>query len=102
MIRRPPRSTLFPYTTLFRSQGRQFSDNKLLLRPTRSTKRALINQNRGSNAKLRHKNPSTHRRTPTTNQEKKPDTTSIYHQPKDDLKTHTNHDRQTRLYLNYL
>jgi len=22
MIRRPPRSTLFPYTTLFRSQGR--------------------------------------------------------------------------------
>src|SRR3712207_6871741 len=25
MIRRPPRSTLFPYTTLFRSQGR-FAD----------------------------------------------------------------------------
>src|SRR5256885_7646899 len=24
MIRRPPRSTLFPYTTLFRSQGGQF------------------------------------------------------------------------------
>src|SRR5438034_3878469 len=23
MMRRPPRSTLFPYTTLFRSQGRQ-------------------------------------------------------------------------------
>src|SRR5687768_18247695 len=23
MIRRPPRSTLFPYTTLFRSQGRE-------------------------------------------------------------------------------
>src|SRR3989441_5562956 len=23
MIRRPPRSTLFPYTTLFRSQGRR-------------------------------------------------------------------------------
>src|SRR3712207_7222972 len=23
MIRRPPRSTLFPYTTLFRSEGRQ-------------------------------------------------------------------------------
>src|SRR3712207_7473718 len=23
MIRRPPRSTLFPYTTLFRSQGKQ-------------------------------------------------------------------------------
>src|SRR2546426_12226545 len=25
MIRRPPRSTLFPYTTLFRSQGRRGS-----------------------------------------------------------------------------
>src|SRR2546422_6724638 len=24
MIRRPPRSTLFPYTTLFRSTGREF------------------------------------------------------------------------------
>src|SRR3712207_7100031 len=24
MIRRPPRSTLFPYTTLFRSQGRAY------------------------------------------------------------------------------
>src|SRR3712207_7235056 len=24
MIRRPPRSTLFPYTTLFRSEGRMF------------------------------------------------------------------------------
>src|SRR5256886_13451471 len=26
MIRRPPRSTLFPYTTLFRSQGRSTVD----------------------------------------------------------------------------
>src|SRR5258707_12756086 len=26
MIRRPPRSTLFPYTTLFRSEVRPFSD----------------------------------------------------------------------------
>src|SRR3712207_8454404 len=26
MIRRPPRSTLFPYTTLFRSQARQQGD----------------------------------------------------------------------------
>src|SRR5258708_26749711 len=25
MIRRPPRSTLFPYTTLFRSLGRKFT-----------------------------------------------------------------------------
>src|SRR5438874_3950867 len=26
MIRRPPRSTLFPYTTLFRSHGREIRD----------------------------------------------------------------------------
>src|SRR5687767_15313665 len=29
MIRRPPRSTLFPYTTLFRSAGRPFSSSRL-------------------------------------------------------------------------
>src|SRR5258708_31585470 len=28
MIRRPPRSTLFPYTTLFRSQGRELRMRK--------------------------------------------------------------------------
>src|SRR3712207_7436346 len=28
MIRRPPRSTLLPYTTLFRSAGEQFSARK--------------------------------------------------------------------------
>src|SRR3712207_8546137 len=27
MIRRPPRSTLFPYTTLFRSDGRPFAQD---------------------------------------------------------------------------
>src|SRR3712207_8278661 len=27
MIRRPPRSALFPYTTLFRSQARQLTSN---------------------------------------------------------------------------
>src|SRR5256885_13192342 len=34
MIRRPPRSTLFPYTTLFRSKGHclGFGGNALLLR----------------------------------------------------------------------
>src|SRR2546430_16118073 len=30
MIRRPPRSTLFPYTTLFRSQGRRAAHALLL------------------------------------------------------------------------
>src|SRR2546422_2574795 len=29
MIRRPPRSTLFPYTTLFRSRGRPGGERKL-------------------------------------------------------------------------
>src|SRR3989449_8312514 len=33
MIRRPPRSTLFPYTTLFRSQGPGRSQPLPLLRP---------------------------------------------------------------------
>src|SRR3712207_8625494 len=28
MIRRPPRSTLFPYTTLFRSQGHRARDGR--------------------------------------------------------------------------
>src|SRR2546430_9459958 len=31
MIRRPPRSTLFPYTTLFRSHKLRFQINSLLL-----------------------------------------------------------------------
>src|SRR2546426_8899551 len=29
MIRRPPRSTLFPYTTLFRSQGARSGDDEI-------------------------------------------------------------------------
>src|SRR3712207_8670993 len=32
MIRRPPRSTLFPYTTLFRSEPRRPLPNRLLQR----------------------------------------------------------------------
>src|SRR3989475_6570214 len=32
MIRRPPRSTLFPYTTLFRSDGRLLAVNPALVR----------------------------------------------------------------------
>src|SRR2546428_8721795 len=32
MIRRPPRSTLFPYTTLFRSEGRRADDVQLAAR----------------------------------------------------------------------
>src|SRR5256885_11632474 len=37
MIRRPPRSTLFPYTTLFRSRALQ---RRRLLRPSRAAARA--------------------------------------------------------------
>src|SRR2546430_7995992 len=34
MIRRPPRSTLFPYTTLFRSDGWTEYGGEMALRPT--------------------------------------------------------------------
>src|SRR2546426_6582893 len=40
MIRRPPRSTLFPYTTLFRSQSRRrCAGDVLLARPTEAARR---------------------------------------------------------------
>src|SRR3712207_7515004 len=32
MLRRPPRSTLFPYTTLFRSRGGHIADCAILVR----------------------------------------------------------------------
>src|SRR5688572_32135344 len=35
MIRRPPRSTLFPYTTLFRSLANEFKEGDLLVGGTR-------------------------------------------------------------------
>src|ERR1022692_4058742 len=35
MIRRPPRSTLFPYTTLFRSEGIGLGLSQLLVNPHR-------------------------------------------------------------------
>src|SRR3989442_3398811 len=40
MIRRPPRSTLFPYTTLFRSHGTTIATNALLER--RGARVALV------------------------------------------------------------
>src|SRR3989449_5102086 len=36
MIRRPPRSTLFPYTTLFRSARRQGFSERVVFEPGRS------------------------------------------------------------------
>src|SRR5256885_11919795 len=41
MIRRPPRSTLFPYTTLFRSHGRPAQDFTLGCRGPRTTAAGL-------------------------------------------------------------
>src|SRR5690349_23721246 len=40
MIRRPPRSTLFPYTTLFRSQGLEAVDH--VLEPARIRRAARV------------------------------------------------------------
>src|SRR3989442_6712929 len=40
MIRRPPRSTLFPYTTLFRSQAGRSSVEPPSRPPTASTRRS--------------------------------------------------------------
>src|SRR2546426_7957237 len=39
MIRRPPRSTLFPYTTLFRSVGAPWLDADAVLRRVRNASR---------------------------------------------------------------
>src|SRR3712207_9420731 len=38
MIRRPPRSTLFPYTTLFRSEIKRFVTRRLVLEPQGDTR----------------------------------------------------------------
>src|SRR5256885_6957197 len=51
MIRRPPRSTLFPYTTLFRSvsevlQHRDREQHEDVARPLVKTKRDLLEQQR--------------------------------------------------------
>src|SRR3712207_7660288 len=42
MIRRPPRSTLFPYTTLFRSSNRR--ERNLLPAPTRMPARWILRE----------------------------------------------------------
>src|SRR3712207_6904774 len=41
MIRRPPRSTLFPYTTLFRSPGTERDRKRACLRTVRRSSRRL-------------------------------------------------------------
>src|SRR2546426_2555821 len=45
MIRRPPRSTLFPYTTLFRSRIGRITSNLLAFARAGSNQRALVDMN---------------------------------------------------------
>src|SRR3712207_9499202 len=47
MIRRPPRSTLFPYTTLFRSVGEDLRGTPLRLRGRRGTRTRQQDRLRG-------------------------------------------------------
>src|SRR2546428_1027311 len=57
MIRRPPRSTLFPYTTLFRSQAIDQRTGAFgHLRPVRASSRANIH------VYMRHRVPAHHDR----------------------------------------
>src|SRR3712207_7553839 len=52
MIRRPPRSTLFPYTTLFRSNGKRLTLGEPKTRKSRRTVRLTL---RGADALKRHR-----------------------------------------------
>src|SRR3712207_7146137 len=47
MIRRPPRSTLFPYTTLFRSDDRAGADHRLLGPPAQHELRRRLLRRQG-------------------------------------------------------
>src|SRR2546425_5092024 len=53
MIRRPPRSTLFPYTTLFRSITERLKD---LRRETPEQRRFINGENKNNNKKRKQKN----------------------------------------------
>src|SRR5258707_9881666 len=50
MIRRPPRSTLFPYTTLFRSAIRRLAVNANKIAKTDVTRHAAIKQKAATTA----------------------------------------------------
>src|SRR2546422_4099258 len=53
MIRRPPRSTLFPYTTLFRSTGRACGDRgRRACTRTRSARRSGSNRSEEHTSEL--------------------------------------------------
>src|SRR3712207_7061151 len=48
MIRRPPRSTLFPYTTLFRSEPLEYDDRLMTKFGYFRTERLSYDRNRGT------------------------------------------------------
>src|SRR5256885_2995264 len=52
MIRRPPRSTLFPYTTLFRSPGRNPDYSAIVSPAHRARLHALLDEARASGARV--------------------------------------------------
>src|SRR3712207_8481985 len=61
MIRRPPRSTLFPYTTLFRSRGRWCGDRRWrapLQVETSEGKRRAVRKSRPDHGDVRLKGGS--------------------------------------------
>src|SRR5258708_8182444 len=60
MIRRPPRSTLFPYTTLFRSRGAARHAQRLCIRE-RSTSLIVEKHRRGTHRQQRSTTSSAHR-----------------------------------------
>src|SRR3712207_7160616 len=53
MIRRPPRSTLFPYTTLFRSEGMDTASQEISLPGTRIFRLAHWLSNAINNGRLK-------------------------------------------------
>src|SRR3712207_7911317 len=58
MIRRPPRSTLFPYTTLFRSRRRRRNDERSCTPPARPLSPAATVRVRTAAASLRGRRAS--------------------------------------------
>src|SRR5258706_10163788 len=59
MIRRPPRSTLFPYTTLFRSYGRAFKPTQARLHPIHISRSYRKIASNSSNLRWTWVSPST-------------------------------------------